>query len=71
VSTPDGAPDFADCWDTPERTEAELQALETILCPRYGTPNRSALIALDAAGGLGDGPEEADWRATLARLEWG
>ena len=65
-----GVPDFSDCWDTPERTEAELRTLEAVLLPRYGVTHRDALVSLDAAGGLGDGPEEADWRATLARLEW-
>lgn len=62
--------DFCDCWDTPERTEAELAALETVLCPRYGVADRAALIALDATGRLNDAPLEADWRATIARLDW-
>lgn len=63
--------DFADCLDTPERTEAELAALESELAKAYGLgpedEARPLLLALDDAGKLDDSPLVADWRATYAR----
>jgi hypothetical protein len=59
--------DFADCLDTLERNQAEVDALEAELAQRYRV-EPSELVELDDAGLLDDSPLVADWRATKARL---
>ena len=60
---------FDDCWDSLERTHAELEQLESELASRFGvSPSRATLLELDDAGKLDDSPLVSDWRATYARL---
>lgn len=64
--------DFSDCLDTRERTEAELEALESEIARRFEiAPDRTLVIALDFEGKLDDSPLVSDWRATYARyIDW-
>lgn len=64
---------FADCIDTREGTNAELEMLETRLGAELGLSGniREQLLELDRLHGFDHTPLVADWQATYARyLDW-